>query len=221
MAALSPFAGASRTGSTRGSSPPRAWASSRWASRCSPSVLPRRPSRSWSPASSCSGRGFALFSSPNTNAVMASVEKRSYGVASAILATMRLVGQMLSMGCREPRPRLFVGREAVARARRRLRGRHARRLCPLRATLRGGRLASLARPREARANTPPGGPASTPSRPDDRSSEGRFGAQPSTVRAFVASPTSLGGSPSRRGAISNGTSSPVTRRAVSITSSTE
>jgi EmrB/QacA subfamily drug resistance transporter len=44
------------------------------------------------------GFGFALFSSPNTNAVMSSVEKRWYGVASATLATMRLTGQMLSMG---------------------------------------------------------------------------------------------------------------------------
>jgi len=44
------------------------------------------------------GLGFALFSSPNTNAIMGSVERRSYGVASATLATMRLVGQMLSMG---------------------------------------------------------------------------------------------------------------------------
>ncbi|MGA3244663.1 MAG: MFS transporter [Bacteroidota bacterium] len=44
------------------------------------------------------GFGFALFSSPNTNAVMSSVEKRLYGVASATLGTMRLTGQMLSMG---------------------------------------------------------------------------------------------------------------------------
>jgi MFS family permease len=44
------------------------------------------------------GFGFALFSSPNTNAVMSSVEKKFYGIASATLGTMRLVGQMLSMG---------------------------------------------------------------------------------------------------------------------------
>ena len=44
------------------------------------------------------GFGFALFSSPNTNAVMGSVERKVYGVASATLATMRAVGQMLSMG---------------------------------------------------------------------------------------------------------------------------
>ncbi len=44
------------------------------------------------------GFGFALFSSPNTNAVMSSIEKRDFGVGSAMLGTMRLTGQMLSMG---------------------------------------------------------------------------------------------------------------------------
>ena len=44
------------------------------------------------------GIGFGFFSSPNTNAVMSSVPKKSLGVASGTLGTMRLVGQMLSMG---------------------------------------------------------------------------------------------------------------------------
>jgi len=44
------------------------------------------------------GLGFALFSSPNTNAVMGSVDRRRYGVASGTISTMRLVGMMLSMG---------------------------------------------------------------------------------------------------------------------------
>jgi len=44
------------------------------------------------------GFGFALFSSPNTNAMMSSVEKKVYGVASATVGTMRLIGQVLSMG---------------------------------------------------------------------------------------------------------------------------
>lgn len=44
------------------------------------------------------GFGFALFSSPNTNAVMGSIERRSYGVASGTLGTMRSTGMMLSMG---------------------------------------------------------------------------------------------------------------------------
>jgi MFS family permease len=43
------------------------------------------------------GLGFALFSSPNTNAVMSAVERRQYGIAASTLGTMRLVGQMLSM----------------------------------------------------------------------------------------------------------------------------
>jgi MFS family permease len=44
------------------------------------------------------GFGFALFSSPNTNAIMSSVQSRYFGVASAMVATMRQVGMMLSMG---------------------------------------------------------------------------------------------------------------------------
>ncbi|MEO0136828.1 MAG: MFS transporter [candidate division WOR-3 bacterium] len=44
------------------------------------------------------GLGFAFFSSPNTNAVMSSVISEYYGVASSTLATMRLLGQMSSMG---------------------------------------------------------------------------------------------------------------------------
>ena len=43
------------------------------------------------------GLGFALFSSPNTNAIMSCVEKKDYAVANSILATMRSVGQTASM----------------------------------------------------------------------------------------------------------------------------
>jgi len=43
------------------------------------------------------GLGFALFSSPNVNAAMSSVNNKYYGVASATLGTMRLTGQMFSM----------------------------------------------------------------------------------------------------------------------------
>jgi EmrB/QacA subfamily drug resistance transporter len=43
------------------------------------------------------GVGFAFFSSPNTNAVMSHVEKKDYGVASSILATMRSLGHTSSM----------------------------------------------------------------------------------------------------------------------------
>ncbi len=44
------------------------------------------------------GFGFALFASPNTNAVMSSVGIKQFGVASSILGTMRLSGQMFSIG---------------------------------------------------------------------------------------------------------------------------
>lgn len=43
------------------------------------------------------GLGFAIFSSPNTNAVMACVEPEDYGVASSLLATMRTLGQSSGM----------------------------------------------------------------------------------------------------------------------------
>ena len=44
------------------------------------------------------GFGFSLFSSPNTNAIMGAVERKTYGVASATVATMRQIGMMMSMG---------------------------------------------------------------------------------------------------------------------------
>jgi EmrB/QacA subfamily drug resistance transporter len=44
------------------------------------------------------GCGFALFSSPNTSAVMGSVDRGTYGIASATVGTMRLLGQVFSMG---------------------------------------------------------------------------------------------------------------------------
>lgn len=43
------------------------------------------------------GIGFALFSSPNSNAIMSAVEKKDVGTASAILSLMRTMGQMISM----------------------------------------------------------------------------------------------------------------------------
>ncbi|MDD4874645.1 MAG: MFS transporter [Dehalococcoidales bacterium] len=44
------------------------------------------------------GLGLSLFSSPNAKAIMCSVERKFYGVSSATLGTMRLVGNILSMG---------------------------------------------------------------------------------------------------------------------------
>jgi MFS family permease len=59
------------------------------------------------------GFGYALFSSPNMNAIMGSVERRFYGVASGMLATMRLIGQMLSMGIATLLFALFLGRVEI------------------------------------------------------------------------------------------------------------
>ncbi len=44
------------------------------------------------------GLGFAHFSSPNTNAIMSTVDSRLYGMASATVSTMRVMGQMSGMG---------------------------------------------------------------------------------------------------------------------------
>jgi len=44
------------------------------------------------------GLGFGIFSSPNTNIIMSSVDRKHYGLASATMGTMRLTGQSLSMG---------------------------------------------------------------------------------------------------------------------------
>ncbi|TAJ06898.1 MFS transporter [Marinilabiliaceae bacterium JC017] len=43
------------------------------------------------------GVGFGFFSSPNVNTIMSSVEKKYLGVASGTAATMRVIGQMISM----------------------------------------------------------------------------------------------------------------------------
>ena len=59
------------------------------------------------------GFGLALFSSPNTNAIMSSVQKRSYGVAAATVGTMRLTGQMLSMGIAMLVFALYIGRAEI------------------------------------------------------------------------------------------------------------
>jgi hypothetical protein len=43
------------------------------------------------------GAGFGLFSSPNSNAIMGSVARSKYGFASAMMGTMRMIGQSISM----------------------------------------------------------------------------------------------------------------------------
>jgi len=105
------------------------------------------------------GLGFGLFSSPNTNAVMSAVDARIYGVASGTLSTMRLTGQMLSMGIVTMIFNIFLGSTTVTPALRE----------PFVAATRtafltfgflcvGGILASLARG-ERHAQDPPSAPA--------------------------------------------------------------
>jgi len=59
------------------------------------------------------GFGFGIFSSPNTNAVMSSVEKKYLGIASASLSTMRLTGQMFSMGIAMLVINIFIGEATI------------------------------------------------------------------------------------------------------------
>jgi EmrB/QacA subfamily drug resistance transporter len=62
------------------------------------------------------GFGFALFSSPNTNAVMSSVDRKDYGMASGFLSTMRVTGQTLSMGAVLVLFSLLIGRARISEA---------------------------------------------------------------------------------------------------------
>jgi len=59
------------------------------------------------------GVGFALFSSPNTNAIMGSVERKFYGVASGSVSTMRVLGMMVSMGIATVLFAVFIGRVQI------------------------------------------------------------------------------------------------------------
>jgi EmrB/QacA subfamily drug resistance transporter len=59
------------------------------------------------------GIGFGLFSSPNSNAIMSSVEKKYLGVASGVVGTMRMVGQMLSMGIAMMLLSVYVGQVEI------------------------------------------------------------------------------------------------------------
>lgn len=43
------------------------------------------------------GLGFALFSSPNMNTIMSSVDRKQYGQASGLASSMRVFGQIISM----------------------------------------------------------------------------------------------------------------------------
>lgn len=60
------------------------------------------------------GLGFALFSSPNTKAVMGSVESRYYGVVSGTLGTMRMAGMVFSMGITMLLFSIYIGNAQIA-----------------------------------------------------------------------------------------------------------
>lgn len=62
------------------------------------------------------GVGFALFSSPNTNAVMGCVDKKNYSVASSILATSRSIGHTVSMATVSTVVAVTVGNVTLASA---------------------------------------------------------------------------------------------------------
>jgi EmrB/QacA subfamily drug resistance transporter len=59
------------------------------------------------------GVGFALFSSPNINAIMSSVVPKYYAVASSVTGTMRTLGQTLGMGISMIVMAIVIGREII------------------------------------------------------------------------------------------------------------
>ena len=59
------------------------------------------------------GFGFALFSSPNMNAIMGAVDKKFFGIASGTVAVMRVLGQMTSMAIAMVVFAVFIGREQI------------------------------------------------------------------------------------------------------------
>lgn len=59
------------------------------------------------------GFGLAMFTPPNTNAIMSSVDRKHYGIASATLGTMRLLGQMLSMSLAMVIFAIYIGRVEI------------------------------------------------------------------------------------------------------------
>jgi hypothetical protein len=59
------------------------------------------------------GIGFGIFSSPNTNVIMGSVDKKYYTQASATTGTMRLAGQAFSMGIAGMAISFYVGNNKI------------------------------------------------------------------------------------------------------------
>ena len=59
------------------------------------------------------GCGFGLFSSPNTNAIMSAVDRQYYGVASAMVGTMRTCGMAISMSIAMLLFSLYIGHAEI------------------------------------------------------------------------------------------------------------
>jgi MFS family permease len=62
------------------------------------------------------GFGYGLFSSPNTNAIMSSAHRKHLGLASGMVATMRSLGQLLSMAIAMFCFAVFIGPDAITPA---------------------------------------------------------------------------------------------------------
>jgi MFS family permease len=62
------------------------------------------------------GLGIGIFASPNTNAIMGAVEKKSLGVAAGTLGTMRTAGMMVSMGIMMILFSLYIGQTEITPA---------------------------------------------------------------------------------------------------------
>ena len=109
------------------------------------------------------GAGFGLFSSPNTNAIMSSVEPSMYGVAAGVTSTVRIAGQLLSFAAITMIFNAFLGAAPVTAANL-FHFRAAARLgfAVFAGACATGVLASL-----ARGNVHAGPPAPTPARPPE------------------------------------------------------
>jgi EmrB/QacA subfamily drug resistance transporter len=59
------------------------------------------------------GVGVGLFTTPNTNAVMSSITSKYYGVTSSMIATVRTMGQTLSMGIATIVIAIILGRVVI------------------------------------------------------------------------------------------------------------
>lgn len=59
------------------------------------------------------GIGYGVFVVPNTLAIMTSVERKYYGVASSLVGTMRTLGMVISMTCATLMLSIFMGEHSV------------------------------------------------------------------------------------------------------------